>query len=139
MKPFRSGILPYAKRVREIHDLAKYLSPPLMKGVSFDSASWDVCGKEFSKQDIHVATKDGLTSYIQNSLENNHEGYHSILHEEWFDLLSTNEVKYNRKGDAVQIKRLASSMVVPVSYDRYEYIMVPCKKKSRTDVQPICK
>ena len=35
-------ILQYAKRVREMHDLENYLLPPLMKGVGFKLAIWDV-------------------------------------------------------------------------------------------------
>ena len=34
VKPFKVKILRYAERVRDMHDLAKYLRPPLMKGES---------------------------------------------------------------------------------------------------------
>ena len=42
VKPFCVGILHYAERVQEMHDLAKYLPPPSMKGESFEEANWKV-------------------------------------------------------------------------------------------------
>ena len=52
-----------------------------MTGVSFESASWDIRDKEFSENDIRVATKGRLPTYIQDELGDNHEEYRSILHE----------------------------------------------------------
>ena len=40
MKPFKVKILRYAERVRDMHDLAKYLPPPSMKGESSMAANW---------------------------------------------------------------------------------------------------
>ena len=45
MKPFRVGIIHYSERVCEMHDLAKYLLPPSMKGGGFDQEDWDVRNK----------------------------------------------------------------------------------------------
>ena len=45
LKPFRVVILQCAKRVREMHDLEKYLHTSLVKGEIFDSTSWDVQDK----------------------------------------------------------------------------------------------
>ena len=45
VKPFRVVILQYAERVCEMHDLAKYLPPPLTKGQEYNDADWDVCDK----------------------------------------------------------------------------------------------
>ena len=42
VKTFKVKILRYTKRVREMHDLAKYLPPPLMKGESAIIANWSV-------------------------------------------------------------------------------------------------
>ena len=109
VKTFRSGILQYTKRVHEMHDLKNYLPPLQMKGVSFESARWDACDKEFSNQVICVSTKDGIPSSMQDELEDNHEDYLSILNEEWCDLLSTIEVKENSKRAEDQIKRRSSS------------------------------
>ena len=60
VKPLCVVILSYAERVQDIHDLAKHLPPPLMKGESFESANWKVCDKELSVHEIRVAIKDAL-------------------------------------------------------------------------------
>ena len=62
VKPFQVAIIRYDDRVQEMHDPAKYLPPPLVKGKSYESDNWDVREKLFSKNYIHVAIKDGLTS-----------------------------------------------------------------------------
>ena len=134
MKPFRVVTFQYAERVCDLHYLAKYLSPPSTKGVSFESASWDVRDKEFSNKAIRVATKGRLSLSILDELEDNRKDYCSILHEEWCDLLSTIEVKENRKKASDQIKRLLFSKEAPIIYDSDESIRVPHKNKSRTGV-----
>ena len=40
VKPFKLKILRYAKCVREMHDLAKYLPPTAMKGDSTMASNW---------------------------------------------------------------------------------------------------
>ena len=72
---------------------------------------------------------------MQDYLEDNHEDYCSILHEKWCDLLSTIEVKYNRKRYATQIKRLATSKTASC-YDRNISIRVPHKKRVRKRYLP---
>ena len=42
VKPFKFKTLRYAKRVREMHDLAKYLPPPSMKGESAMEDNWNI-------------------------------------------------------------------------------------------------
>ena len=42
VKPFRVVILQYTERVREMHDLEKYLPPTSMKRREFESDDWDV-------------------------------------------------------------------------------------------------
>ena len=64
-----------------------------MEGVGFKESSWDVRDKEFNEDIIQVATKYGLTKSIHNELEDNQEEYCSITHEEWYDLMSTMEIK----------------------------------------------
>ena len=39
VKPFKVKILCYAERVREMHDIAKYLPPPSMNGESSMSSN----------------------------------------------------------------------------------------------------
>ena len=59
-----------------------------------------------------------------------------MTHEEWCDLLSTMEGKYNRKWDVAQIKILAASKLAPENYDSDTSTQVPRKKKARTGVLP---
>ena len=40
VKPLCIKILRYAERVRDMHDLAKYLPTPLMKGDIAEAANW---------------------------------------------------------------------------------------------------
>ena len=82
-----------------MHDLAKYLTSPLMKGESFQADSWDVRKKELYENKIIVTIKDGLPSSMQYELEDNQEEYSFLAHEYWFDLLSTIGFKYNIKRD----------------------------------------
>ena len=69
VNPFRVVILKYAERVRKIHDLAKYLSPTLMRGGDYYQSCWNVCGKELSEYNIHIATKYRQPTSIQDELE----------------------------------------------------------------------
>ena len=75
VKTFRVGILQYAKCVREMHDLAKYLPTPSMKSVGLKEAGWEAREKEFNKDFIRFATKDRLPTSMQDALKYNHEGY----------------------------------------------------------------
>ena len=43
LKPFKIKILRYAERVSEMHDLAKYLPPPSMKGETSEADNWTLC------------------------------------------------------------------------------------------------
>ena len=60
VKPFLVGILRYAKRIQDMHDLANNLPPPLMKGNGYEEYNWKFRNKEFSVHDIRVAIRDGL-------------------------------------------------------------------------------
>ena len=64
------------------HDLSKYFTPPSIKGRGFNSADQAFRVKEFNKYVIQVATKDGLPTSIQVDLEDKHEDYFPIYHEE---------------------------------------------------------
>ena len=75
-----------------MHDLASYLPPPSMKGVSAEADNWTVHDQEFTVSKIILAIKDGLPSSMQEELEF-HRGYYlSLNHEDWCDLLSTIKV-----------------------------------------------
>ena len=80
VKSFHVDILRYAERVQEIHDIAKYLPPPSMKGESFEEASWKFHKKEWSDHDIRVAIEEGFPSSMHDELEDNQEDYSSLTH-----------------------------------------------------------
>ena len=73
---------------------------------------------------------------MQDELEDKNEDYCPIPHEEWFNLISTMEVKDNSKRAVAQIKRLVTSKSVPVNYGSDDPIRFPRNKKVRTDVIP---
>ena len=70
---------------------------------------------------------------MQDELEDNQEDYFSLTSEDWCDLLSTIEFKYNKKRAATQIKKNKTSRSTS-HYESNEYIKVSCIKKSRTGV-----
>ena len=69
VNPFKFKTICYAERIREMHDLAKYLPLPLTKGESADAANWIVHNQEFNVIEIRLEIKDRLPSYIQDELE----------------------------------------------------------------------
>ena len=58
VKPFKFKILRYTKRMHEMHDLAKYLPPPSIKGDSTMAANWSVRNEDFTTSDLRLAIKD---------------------------------------------------------------------------------
>ena len=96
VKPLYVVILCYTERVQEMHDLAKHLPPTMMKGDSFEVASWEVRVKELSVHEIRVYNMDTLPLYIEDELEDNQEDYCYFTNEYWCDFLSTIEIKDNR-------------------------------------------
>ena len=70
---------------------------------------------------------------MQDELDNTQECYSSLAHEVWCDLLYIIKVKDNRKREANQIKRLATSKAASHS-KRNESIRLPLKKKAMTGV-----
>ena len=131
VKHSRVRILQYAELDREMNDLAKYLTPPQMKSVRFESDRWDICDNEFSEHIIRVETKDALPTYMKDQLEYNNQDDRSILHEDWCDLISTVEVKDNRKRVATQIKRFSTSKQAS-NYDINESVRAPRNERVRT-------
>ena len=53
--------------------------------------------------------------------------------------MSNMEIEDNSKKSASQIKRLATSKVVTINYDIYDFIRVPRKNKAWDGVLPSCK
>ena len=60
VKLFKVKILRYAKSVHDMHDLEKYLPPPLMKVESAMEANWSANNEEFTTSDLRLAIKDGI-------------------------------------------------------------------------------
>ena len=68
---------------------------------------------------------------MQDEFQDNQEDYSSLTHEYWCEILSTIEVKDNRKRSSTQIKNITSARSVSHS-DSNESIKVLRKNKSRT-------
>ena len=133
LKSFKVKILCYAKRVHEMHDLAKYLPTPSMKGEIAMAANWSIHNKEFMNSDILITIKDGLPKSMRDELDDHTEDYCSLIYEDWFELLSTIEVKDESKRSSVHIKKIASARSASLS-DRNESVRIPRKKKAKTGV-----
>ena len=83
--------------------------------------------------EIIVAIKDVLSSSMQDELEDNQEDYRSLNHEDSCDLLSTTEVKDNRKRSATHIKNISSTRAASHS-DRSGSVRIRREKQIRTGV-----
>ena len=66
-------------------------------------------------------------------MEDNQKYYRSLNHKDWCDLMSTIEVKYNRKRAATQIKKIDSDRAASHS-DSDGSVRIPNKKKASTGV-----
>ena len=60
VKPFKVKIISYSERVREMHDLAKYTHPPLIKDERYKVDNWTVQNQESTASEIWLEIKDGL-------------------------------------------------------------------------------
>ena len=69
LKPSKVKTLRHVNRVREMCDLAKYLPPYLMKGESARVDNLTIRNQEFMVSEIWLAIKYGLTSSMQDELE----------------------------------------------------------------------
>ena len=69
VKTFKEKILCYSERMREMHDLDKYLPASLMKGESAEAANWTVRNQEFTASESRIAIKYGLPSSMKDDLE----------------------------------------------------------------------
>ena len=133
LKPFKVKTPRYAKRMHGMHDLAKYLTPPSMKGEIAMTANWSVRNEEFTTSDIRLAIKDGLQKSMRDELDDHTEDYRSLTYADWCDLLSIIKVKYERKRAAVHIKKIASVRAASKS-DSDESARITRRKKAKTVV-----
>ena len=122
-----------SERVREMHDLSKYLNPPSMKGESEMEANWNAHNKEFTSNDLQLAIKDGLPKSMRDKLDGHPEDYCSLTYEYWCDILSTIEVKYEIKRAAVKIKKISYARAASLS-DNDKYVSIPRKNKAKNGV-----
>ena len=79
-----------------MHDLSKYLPPPLTKGESEMAANWSAHNKEFTTRDLRLDIKDGIPKSMRDELDDHPEDYRSLTYVDWCDLLSIIEVKDER-------------------------------------------
>ena len=75
LKPYRVGILQYSKRICGMHDLSQIIPPPSKKWNEYDQAYWNVCGEEWSKNDICIATRYKVPTFMQDKMENKDKDY----------------------------------------------------------------
>ena len=94
---------------------------------------WSFRNKEFTIGDLRLAIRYGLPKSMRNELDDHPEDYCLITYEYWYDLLSTIEVKYERKRAASHIKKIASARSASLS-DSDESLSIPRRKKSKTGV-----
>ena len=81
MNPFRVVIIQHAERIREMHNLAKSLPLPSMKGDEYNQADWDVWYKELSEDEICVTTKEGITTSMNDEMGDKDKDYNYFTHE----------------------------------------------------------
>ena len=96
--PLKVKILCYTKRVIEMHELAKYLPPPRMKGKSTEASTWTACNQEFTVSEIRLVIKDGLPSSMRDELEDHQEDYSSLTYEYWLTSCPQSRLKTKGKG-----------------------------------------
>ena len=106
-----------------------------MKDKRYESVIWGIHNKVLSENEIYIAIKDGLPSFMKDELKDNQEDYLSPDHEYWCDILSTIVVKDYRKRYVTQINMLVTSRDAS-NDDCDESVRFPRKKRVRTSVIP---
>ena len=104
-----------------------------MKVKSYEADNWKVHDKECTVSEIRVAIKYDLPTSMQDELDDHQEDYRSLAYEDRCDLLSTIQVKDDRKRAATQIKKIASPSAASIS-DSDGSFSIPSKKKDTTGV-----
>ena len=102
-----------------------------MKGNSAKAANWTVRNQEFMASEVWLEIKDWIPSSMKNELEDYPEDYLSLTYEDCCELLSTIEVKEERKRAASHIKKISSDSEAYI-YGSNESARIPSKKKART-------
>ena len=95
--------------------------------------NWSACNEEFTISDLRLAIKYRLTKFIRDELDDRTEDYCSITYEDWCELLSTIDVKYERKRSVVHINKMASTRSA-YKYDSDYSASIPRRRKAKTGV-----
>ena len=109
-----------------MHELDKYLLPPLMKGEIAMASNWAFCNEEFTTGDLRLDIRDGLPKSMSDGLDNHPEYYRYLTYEYWCDLLSTIEVKDERKRAAGNIKKISTARAASLS-ERDKSVRIPLR------------
>ena len=109
VKPFKVKILRYAKRVQDMHELAKHLPPPPMKGESVMAANWSVRNKEFTTSHLQLSIRDGLPKSMRDELDDHPEDYCYLTYEYIFVTFSP-PLRLKMKGKGQQV----ISIILPI-------------------------
>ena len=133
VKPFKVKILRYSERIREMHGLDKCLPTPLLKGEIAIEANWNFFNQELTASDIQLAIKNVLPKSMRYELDDHPEEYPSLNYEDWCDILSTIEVKYERNREVTQIKKITYARLDSLS-DSGKCVKILSKKKARTGI-----
>ena len=102
----------------------------------YDQANWRVRNIDFTEDYIHVSTKDGLPTFIQDEIYDKDADFCYLPHKKWCGLLSTLYAKDNRKRAADKINILSRQKVLVVYFDIDAIPKVLCKNKYSTGVLP---
>ena len=75
LNPFRLSILQYSERVRQMYDIDKVLPPHPKKRGELDQKYQSVHNKQFTEDEIRVATKDALCISMKYIIDNKYKYY----------------------------------------------------------------
>ena len=88
------------------------------------TANNNVRNKQFTTSDIRLAINDVLQKSIRDELDDYPENYRYLIYEDWCDLLSTFEVKYESKIESVHIKNILYARAASLS-DSDKSVRIP--------------
>ena len=97
------------------------------------AANWSVHNKEFTISDLQLAINDRLPKSMRDELDDHPEDYSYLTYEDWCDLLSTIEIKDERKIAAGNIKNIDSDRAASLS-NSDESARIPRRNKAKTGV-----
>ena len=102
-----------------------------MKGESATEVKWYVRNKRVTTSDLRLAINYGIPKTMRDYLDDHTEDYSSLTYEDWCEVLSTIEVKYERKIAAVHIKKINSARAEFLS-NINKFMRITRRKKAKT-------